>query len=47
VKLDDPAVVGVPDTLPEALSVNPAGNWPEATLNVYGDVPPEALTVAL
>ena len=42
VKLDDPAVVGVPEiVLPERLS--PAGRDPLATDHVYGGVPPVTL----
>jgi hypothetical protein len=34
VKLQDPAVDGVPESDPDALNDNPAGNWPEARVNV-------------
>jgi hypothetical protein len=47
VKLDDPAVAGVPDKIPDVLSVSPAGNWPEDTLKVYGSAPPVAASAAL
>ena len=41
------AAVGVPATLPaEASSDRPAGNVPLATDQVYGAVPPDALSVA-
>ena len=42
VKVLDPAVVGVPEILPPAESVNPAGSVPLASDHVYGVVPPEA-----
>jgi len=43
VKLDGPAVVGVPEIVPpERLS--PAGSDPLATDQVYGGVPPVALS---
>jgi hypothetical protein len=34
VKLEDPAVNGVPDSNPDAPNDNPAGNCPETRLNV-------------
>jgi hypothetical protein len=34
VKLEEPGVDGVPDSDPDALNDNPAGNWPEARVNV-------------
>jgi hypothetical protein len=38
-----PAVVGVPEITPvEATRLNPAGNVPVLTLQVYGVVPPLA-----
>jgi hypothetical protein len=43
VGLYEPAVVGVPDIWPAALSATPAGNWPEVTAHVYGAVPPDAV----
>lgn len=46
VKVDAPAVVGVPEIFPEA-SVSPAGNDPEATLQVSAPAPPVAASVAL
>ena len=43
VKLNDPAVVGVPEIVPlAAASVRPAGNAPELMLQLYGVVPPLA-----
>jgi hypothetical protein len=42
VKLLVPAAVGVPEIVPFAASVNPAGNVPLASDHVYGGVPPEA-----
>src|SRR5580700_1972333 len=42
VKLLDPAVPGVPDMVPPAARLNPAGSDPLATDHVYGGVPPEA-----
>ncbi len=42
VNVDVPLEVGVPLMDPEELSVNPAGNPPEVTCQVYGAVPPEA-----
>jgi hypothetical protein len=42
VKLLDPAVPGVPDIVPPAARLSPAGNDPLATDHVYGGVPPEA-----
>lgn len=46
VNVDGPAVVGVPEIFPEA-SVRPAGNDPEATLQVRVPAPPVAASVAL
>lgn len=41
-----PAVVGVPEITPvEVTSVNPGGNAPALTLQLYGDVPPVACNV--
>jgi hypothetical protein len=46
VKLNDPAVVGVPEIVPlAAANVRPAGNAPELTLQLYGVVPPLADSV--
>ena len=45
VKLDVPAVVGVPESTPAAVSVNPAGNVPLASDHVYPGVPPLAANV--
>jgi hypothetical protein len=35
-----PAVLGVPEIVPVALSVRPVGSKPEAMDHVYGAVPP-------
>ncbi len=46
VKLEVPAVVGVPEISPvAALSVNPAGSEPVLLDHVYGGVPPVAVKV--
>jgi hypothetical protein len=42
-----PAVVGVPVIAPFAASDRPAGSEPLLTVNVYGAVPPLAVTVWL
>jgi hypothetical protein len=43
VKLNDPAVVGVPEIVPlAAASVRPDGKAPELMLQLYGVVPPLA-----
>jgi len=42
VKLAGPAALGVPDTVPPADKLNPAGSVPVATVHVYGGVPPAA-----
>ena len=47
VKLDVPAVVGVPLKTPAALRVNPAGGVPTVTNQLYGGVPPVAANVWL
>ena len=45
VKLAAPPCVGAPVSKPVAgFSVRPAGNEPTETLNVYGDVPPVAVS---
>jgi hypothetical protein len=41
-----PATVGVPLIAPDAESVSPAGNEPEATDHVYGVVPPVVCNTA-
>ncbi len=47
VKLNDPAVVGVPEIVPLATAnVKPAGSVPALTLQLYGAVPPLAVNVA-
>ncbi len=45
VKLLDPALPGVPDIVPPAARLKPAGSDPLATDHVYGGVPPEAPSV--
>jgi hypothetical protein len=40
-----PAVVGVPEMTPLVLRVNPAGKVPETIVQVYGAVPPLAVSV--
>ena len=42
VKLLGPAVPGVPDSVPPAAKLNPAGSAPLATAHEYGGDPPEA-----
>ena len=42
VKLLDPAAPGVPDIVPPAARLSPAGNDPLATDHEYGGDPPEA-----
>ena len=42
VKLLGPAVPGIPDSVPPAARLNPAGNVPLATAHAYGGDPPEA-----
>ena len=42
IKLLDPAVPGVPDIVPPAARLSPAGSVPLATDHAYGGVPPEA-----
>jgi hypothetical protein len=44
VKVNDPAVVGVPDSTPLVLSVKPVGSEPVALVNVIG-VEPDAVNV--
>ena len=48
VKLNDPAVVGVPEIVPlAAANVRPAGNAPALMLQLYGVVPPLAAKVVV
>ena len=48
VKLNDPAVVGVPEIVPLAAAiVRPAGNVPELMLQLYGVVPPLAANIVV
>ena len=42
VKLLVPAVLGVPDMVPPAARLNPAGSVPLATVHEYGGDPPDA-----
>ena len=42
VKLLDPAVPGVPDMVPPAARLNPAGSDPVASDQEYGGDPPDA-----
>ena len=44
VKLYCPAVVGVPPSVPVEPSVTPGGKPPEVTLQLYGGVPPVAVS---
>ena len=45
VKVEVPVVVGVPLMAPFAASVKPVGRAPVAIIQVYGEVPPEAVSV--
>jgi hypothetical protein len=45
VKMETPAVVGVPLIVPFAASVRPLGSEPEVMVQVYGVEPPEAARV--
>jgi hypothetical protein len=45
VKLDWPALVGVPLIVPFVLKLRPAGRVPDANVHEYGSVPPDALSV--
>jgi hypothetical protein len=45
VKVEEPAVVGVPEIVPVVESVKPAGKDPELMLQEYGAVPPVAASV--
>ena len=47
VKVEVPAVVGVPASTPAAVRVMPAGSAPVVTPNLYGAVPPLAVSVVL
>lgn len=42
VKLNVPEAVGVPRSDPADVNIKPAGSCPTVTLQVYGDVPPDA-----
>jgi hypothetical protein len=46
-KLKEPEVLGVPDSLPLVLNDNPGGTVPPDTTNWYGDVPPCAVRIEL
>src|SRR5215212_801140 len=43
--LNSPFVVGVPDNKPSRVNVRPGGSCPATTANVYGDVPPRAVSM--
>ena len=43
--LAEPGAIGVPDSVPDELSVRPGGNDPVPTLKVYGAMPPLAVNV--
>lgn len=45
VKLERPAVVGVPERTPPDDNFNPAGGEPETIAHVYGGEPPDAWNV--
>jgi hypothetical protein len=45
VKVEEPAVVGVPESVPPLLRLRPAGKLPEAMLQEYGVRPPDAARV--
>jgi hypothetical protein len=45
VKVEEPAVVGVPEIVPPVERVKPAGKVPELILQEYGVVPPVAASV--
>ena len=47
VNLEEPAVVGVPESLPLVLKLKPAGNVPRETRQEYGAVPPVAARVVI
>ena len=47
VKLYAPVAVGVPESAPALVCAIPGGNDPDATVQVYGAVPPTAFNVAL
>jgi hypothetical protein len=47
VKLEAPAVVGVPEIAPEVLRINPAGKLPVVTLQAMVPAPPVDCNVAL
>ena len=44
-KVDEPVAVGVPEMIPIALRLSPAGNEPEFTVQEYGGTPPVAANV--
>ena len=45
VRVNVPAVVGVPETTPAVLSARPSGSAPALIVNWYGGVPPVAVSV--
>ena len=46
-KVAVPGAVGVPDIWPAEFNERPAGSDPLMVLNVYGEIPPEALMLAV
>lgn len=44
-KVDEPVAVGIPEMVPAALRLKPAGNEPEFTVQEYGGTPPVAASV--
>src|SRR6266700_1254414 len=47
VNVDEPAAVGVPLRLPPPESVRPAGSVPAESAQLYGDLPPAAVSAWL
>ena len=47
VKLDVPVPVGAPEIVPPVLRLRPAGRLPETIVQVYGVVPPIAVTLCV
>jgi hypothetical protein len=45
VKLDWPALLGIPLIVPSLLRLRPAGNVPDTSVHEYGVVPPEAVSI--
>src|SRR5215471_11363985 len=46
-KVDKPVPVGVPDRTPLVANERPVGNEPDASVQVYGVIPPVAVNVKL